>query len=212
MIHHCGPSLSKQHTANLQLFVAHSKVCHHQQNRVSTVLSCASAHPRARAHPPILTVLWFVRSSVWLPTMQNSCVVTRKFTVWVHIDCFDEFQAPLHPAARFAHTSRSLVRSVLRLQYKIHARDERCEAMATRLRVGRFSSRIQLLYCCAASFAWKRKHRGSYNASRFICHLPSDPGWALAWAYLAPSLCKGPPTIFRAWAARSHGRLPGTIL
>ena len=42
-----------------------------------------------------------------------------KFTLWAHVDCFDEFQAPLHPAARFAHTSRSLFRSILCLQYKI---------------------------------------------------------------------------------------------
>ena len=32
-----------------------------------TVLSRANAHPRTRAHPPILTVLWFVRSFVNRP-------------------------------------------------------------------------------------------------------------------------------------------------
>ena len=30
----------------------------------------------------------------------NSCVVTQKLTVWAHVDCFDEFQVLLHPAAR----------------------------------------------------------------------------------------------------------------
>ena len=61
------------------------------------------------------------------------------------VDCFNEFQAPLHPAAMFAHTGRNLVRSVLRLQYEIRVLQAkgRCKAMATRLRVGPFSSRIQ---------------------------------------------------------------------
>ena len=35
-------------------------------------------------------------------------------------DGFDEFQAPLHPAARFAHTGCCLVCSILCLQYEIH--------------------------------------------------------------------------------------------
>ena len=53
--------------------------------------------------------------------MQNSCMVTPKFTAWPHIDCFNEFQAPLHahPPARFAHTSCNLVCSILHLQYEI---------------------------------------------------------------------------------------------
>ena len=32
--------------------------------KTTTVVSRASAHPRARVHPPILTVLWLGRSSV----------------------------------------------------------------------------------------------------------------------------------------------------
>ena len=43
--------------------------------------------------------------------------------VWPHVHCScehsDEFQAPLHPAARFAHTGCSVVSRVLRLQYEI---------------------------------------------------------------------------------------------
>lgn len=41
---------------------------------IATVLFWASAHPHTTPHHPILTVLWFSRSSVWLLTMLNSCV------------------------------------------------------------------------------------------------------------------------------------------
>ena len=56
---------------------------------------------------------------------------------------FRWFQAPLHPAA---HTGRSLVRSVLRLQYEICILQatNAGKAMATRLCIGPFSSRVQL--------------------------------------------------------------------
>ena len=40
--------------------------------------------------------------------MWNSCMVNQKFTVWAHIDCFDEFQVPLHVSARFAHKVSSI--------------------------------------------------------------------------------------------------------
>ena len=37
-------------------------------------------------------------------------------------------------------------------------------------------------------------------------HLHGD-----SWTIQVPPLCNGPPSIFGAWAASTHGRLPGTI-
>ena len=81
-----------------------------QENRESYLPYCS--HPHVRAYPPILTVLWFV-SRV---TAHHSKFLHGDSKVHRLRDCFDEFQAPLHPAA---HTGHSLVHSILRLQYEI---------------------------------------------------------------------------------------------
>ena len=107
-----------------------------QDSRESYLPYCPHLH--VRAYPPISTVLWFV-SRV---TAYHSKFLHGDSKVHRWRDCFDEFQAPLHPAA---HTGHNLVHSIFRLQYEIRilrAISMHCEALATRLHVRWFSSRI----------------------------------------------------------------------
>ena len=116
----------------------------------TTVLSQASTHTRASAHPPILTVLWF---------FEVLCVTTHhakflriesegrsaELTCTCSCDCalgattsgIKVLHTPLH----------GLVRSVLSLQHEIcilQAMTECCGNLATRLRVSQLCSTIQL--------------------------------------------------------------------
>ena len=82
--------------------------------------------------------------------------------------CFDEFQAPLHLAARFAHSGRSLVQCSSLAVRNLHtASNECCKVVAMRLQVGPFSSRIQLSLLPCWLVCLKRKHGQSYDASHF---------------------------------------------
>ena len=81
-------------------------------------------------------------SEVLCVTAQAAKFLLESSQFLAHIDCFDEFQVPLHLAARFVHTGPQC--SSLAVRNLRTANDERCEALATRLRVGLFSSRIQL--------------------------------------------------------------------
>ena len=149
-----------------------------------TVLSWASTHPRASAHPSILTV--FQGPSCNSP--QNFCVVTWKLTVWAHIDCScdhsDEFQVPLQSGSKVCtHRSKPRPqRPSLAVQNLRITSNEHCEALATRLRVGLFLAGYSFPYCCAVLVWLRMKHGRSYDADQFssACQLTSDPGWAFA--------------------------------
>ena len=93
--------------------------------------------------------------------MQNSCVVTQKFTIGSHADCLSEFQAPLHPAARFAHTGRSLVCSVFRMQYKIRVLQATNAAKRWQRDFGlvHFLAGYSFLYCRAGLVSLKKEAR-----------------------------------------------------
>ena len=103
----------------------------------TTVLSRASAHTRASAHPPILTVLWFFR--LLRVTHIAAIVLMHSGTTTSGI--------------KGSHTLvHGLVCSVLPLQHKIHvlqATTKRCGNIATRLRVVHFVARYSFLHCRA---------------------------------------------------------------
>ena len=92
-------------------------------------------------------------------------MVTQKFTVCAHVDrsCdhSDEFQVPLHPAARFAHTSLSLVCSVFRLQYEICILQMTNAAKLWQwdFRMVRFLAGYSFLYCHAGLVCLKNEAR-----------------------------------------------------
>ena len=105
----------------------------------ATVLSRASAHTRASAHPPILTVLWFF----------EVLHVTAHHAKFLHIEseggsaeltCTCSCDCTLDATTsgiKGSHTPvHGLVRSVLSLQHEIcilQAMTERCGNLATRL-------------------------------------------------------------------------------
>ena len=148
----------------------------------TTVLSRASTHTRASAHPPILTVLWF---------FEVLCVTTHhakflriesegrsaELTCTCSCDCalgattsgIKVLHTPLH----------GLVRSVLSLQHEIcilQAMTERCGNLATRLWVCQLCSTIQL----SPLSGWLRRSTKRQCGTLFTSH----PGWALAQEYL----------------------------
>ena len=76
-------------------------------------------------------------------------------------DHSDEFQTPLHPAAWFAHTGRTLVRSVLRLQYesRILQATNTAKPWQRDFELVRFLVGYSFFYCCAGLICLKNEAR-----------------------------------------------------
>ena len=112
-----------------------------------TVLSQASAHTRASAHPPILTVLWFFKVLYVTPTMLNSCALNSKVDPLSSHSCDCALDATTSGIKGWHTLVHGLVRSVLSLQHEIcvlQVTTERCRNLATRLQVSQLCSMIQL--------------------------------------------------------------------
>ena len=106
----------------------------------------------------------------------------------IHICCWacvhssnhcDDLQVPLHPAARYAHTSHSFVRSILRLQYKLHVLQATNTAKTWLVC---FLAQYSFLHCYTNLIWIKVKHKQSNNVGQFgsPCQLTLDLGWTLA--------------------------------
>ena len=142
-----------------------------------TVLSRASAHPRASPHSSILTALWFfkvLRVTTHYAKFLRGDSNADSSELWTfesprkNFAHVDELQAPLYPAVRFAHTGRNFVRNVLRLQYEI------CVLQATKavkpwqrdFGLARFLAGYSFLYYRAGLVCLKNEARAKLYTTR----------------------------------------------
>ena len=88
------------------------------------------------------------------------------------------------------------------------ASDERCEALSTRLQLSLLPRWPRLPKKGSTGEGTTRD-----NSVAPVSYLRIRSGrlHGHSWTIQAPPPCKGPPPIFRAWAASVHGRLPGIL-
>ena len=149
-----------------------------------TILSRASTHTRASAHPPILIALWFF--GVLHVTAHHAKFSRSEPEVGPLSPQLQLFWCTLGDTTSGIKGSytpvRGLVCSILRLQHEIcilQVTTECCGNLATRLQVGPLCSTIQL----SPLSGWPQwiTDEPTMQVHSVLWQLTVHPGWALAW-------------------------------
>ena len=137
--------------------------------------------------------------------MLNSCIWNPKIDQQSSHSCYCTLDATTS-GIKGSHTPvHGLVRSVLSLQHEIcvlQVMTECCGNLATRLRVGRLCSTIQL---SPLSGLASMKHEATmWYTPGSLLRIRGGPLHGDSWTIQAPSPCNRPPSIFGTWAASAH--------